>query len=273
MPTLEQRSTSTLVKAINIGDSGSGKTAALASLARAGYEVFILDFDNGTDILLDPSVLAPEFRHKIIVETLTDKMVKGVNGPVCQDPKAARNGVNLLTKWKEYGAVDAWGPNRVLVIDSITAHGTASLNWVRKLNMRVGQGLRINDWGDAISMQERMLQLLYSDEVKCHVIVNAHITYQGGDDASVDMGIKGWPSALGSKFPPKVGRLFSMVVRTSSIGSGTNEKRYIQTQSSPVIELKNPMPSLIEKRYGINEGWEKIFAAVTGNAFAPKVEG
>ena len=272
MPTLEQRSTSTLVKAICIGDSGSGKTAALASLARAGYEVFILDYDNGVDILLDPIVLAPEFRSRIIAETLTDKMVKGVNGPVCQAPTAARNGVNLLTKWKDYGAVDKWGPNRVLVIDSITMQGNACLNWVRKLNMRVGQGLRINDWGDAISMQERMLQLLYSDEVGCHVIVNAHITYQGGDDTAIDMGVKGWPSALGSKFPPKVGRYFNMVVRTVSKGSGENQKRHIQTQSSPVIELKNPMPSLIDAKYDISEGWEKIFAAVTGNAKAPEVE-
>ena len=270
MPTLEQRSGSTLVKVITIGDSGSGKTSALASLARAGYEVFILDFDNGTDIRLDPEVLAAEFRSQIIVETLTDKVTKGSTGPVVKDPTAAKRAMELLNKWKDYGPVEEWGPDRVLVIDSITMLGNACMNWVRKLNMRVGQKLRINDWGDAITMQESLLQLLYSDEVHCHVIVNAHITYQGGEDGAIDMGVKGWPSALGSKLPTKVGRYFNMVTRTSSLGSGANEKRYIQTQSSPAIELKNPMPSLILPKYPIEDGWGKIFAAVTGSARAPK---
>ena len=42
-------------KLMIVGDSGSGKTASLASLANAGYNVRILDFDDGLDI---PPLLA-----------------------------------------------------------------------------------------------------------------------------------------------------------------------------------------------------------------------
>jgi hypothetical protein len=39
-------------KLLNLGDAGSGKTGALASLAKAGQRLIILDFDNGLDILI-----------------------------------------------------------------------------------------------------------------------------------------------------------------------------------------------------------------------------
>ena len=38
-------------KGMIIGDSGSGKTGSLASLAAAGYKLVIMDFDSGLDIL------------------------------------------------------------------------------------------------------------------------------------------------------------------------------------------------------------------------------
>ena len=60
MPALSDHQSSQTTKMLFIGDSGSGKTGALASLAAAGYNLRILDVDNGVDILAnllrDPQV-------------------------------------------------------------------------------------------------------------------------------------------------------------------------------------------------------------------------
>ena len=62
------------MKALVTGDSGSGKTGALASLAQAGFKLRILDTDRGADILanlLQNSKLAP---GQVQFETIEDKM-------------------------------------------------------------------------------------------------------------------------------------------------------------------------------------------------------
>ena len=51
MPALGQHQSSDIVKMLFIGPSGAGKTGALASLASAGYNLRILDMDNGLDVL------------------------------------------------------------------------------------------------------------------------------------------------------------------------------------------------------------------------------
>src|SRR3990167_5326691 len=67
-----------------LGDSGMGKTGALASLAIAGYNLRIMDYDNGVDILanilkpgIQPYMLTPEQSLTAISRvdyiTLTDK--------------------------------------------------------------------------------------------------------------------------------------------------------------------------------------------------------
>lgn len=52
-----------------IGDSGTGKTGALASLARDGYRLFIIDLENGSKILRD---LCPDHLDNIDVEQFAD---------------------------------------------------------------------------------------------------------------------------------------------------------------------------------------------------------
>src|SRR6185312_12516236 len=51
MPTLADHPSSSVIKLLNIGESKTGKTGALASLVKAGYTLHILDYDNGLDIL------------------------------------------------------------------------------------------------------------------------------------------------------------------------------------------------------------------------------
>lgn len=71
MPTLENYKAEKPIKMLVMGDTGTGKTGALASLANAGYKLHILDYDNGLDIL--STKVKPEFLKNIEYETLTEK--------------------------------------------------------------------------------------------------------------------------------------------------------------------------------------------------------
>ena len=77
-------------KLLLVGDRGAGKTSALASLANAGYNLRILDFDDGLSIL-------PEF--------LDDNAVKNVSYITLRDglgqANAFRKGVQMITNWKD----------------------------------------------------------------------------------------------------------------------------------------------------------------------------
>ena len=51
MATLENYKADKPIKMLVIGDTGTGKTGALASLANSGYKLHILDYDNCLDFL------------------------------------------------------------------------------------------------------------------------------------------------------------------------------------------------------------------------------
>ena len=51
MPSMLEHESNNLVKVMVASDSGSGKTGALASLVDAGFNLRILDFDNGLSVL------------------------------------------------------------------------------------------------------------------------------------------------------------------------------------------------------------------------------
>ena len=52
MASIKNHTSVDVTKLLLVGDSGSGKTASLATLANAGYKLRILDYDNGLDLSL-----------------------------------------------------------------------------------------------------------------------------------------------------------------------------------------------------------------------------
>lgn len=266
MPDLSSHQSLSTVKLLLIGDSGSGKTGALASLA-SKYELFILDFDNGLDILLDPSILDPSLRPRIHFQTLTDSLKTNSQGITVPrgTPKAYLQSLDLLNSWKDgdksYGPVTEWGPDRILVLDSLTFQGNACMRYVMHINGRDGERPTLPLWGDAIARQESLLQILFSDAIKCHVIVIAHVTFIG--DADNDEEVHGFPSALGSKLPPKVGRYFNTTAMVVNRGTGMTAKRVIRTRSEGKTELKVSAPSKVPAELPISDGLLKLFEALT----------
>jgi hypothetical protein len=258
-------------KGLLIGDSGTGKTACTSYLANEGYELFYADFDNGMSIV--PKVIKnKESLKRIHYRTLTDKLHTVGGGIFCDGmPEAATTFTGLLSGWvdggKSYGPIHTWGPDRVLVMDSMTFLGRSLLRLILFNNKRNGQKPWVGDYGDAMDMMENILALLYSDSIKCHVIVNAHITYISKETGEVDkkgediMVEKGYPSALGTKLPPKVGRYFDFVLLTKSITTSLSSRKELILQSEGLIELKCPAIEL-PHNLPLETGLAQIFKAM-----------
>lgn len=283
------------VKGLLIGDSGSGKTGGLVSLMLAPWlgKMGIVDFDNGVDIirgLLRPSPKDSEAmlarkaaaRKKVFVKTLTDdfRATGGKFQPI--SATAWTRCSELLNDWKEdnLGPVAKWGPNDVLVIDSMTFAGKAALRLVLSMNGRLSQKPWQSDYGDAQSMLETMLATLYSDAIKCNVLILSHVrevgksyaiegTNRAGEKTVMQVeeegSRKGYAeTGTGRALSPIVGRFFNNVLMVDIEGTGPSARRIIRTVPQGNIGLKNSAPSLVKARYDLETGLAEYFATLRG---------
>ena len=264
MPSLSEYSTQKSIKMLCVGDSGKGKTGALASLAKEGYKLRILDYDNGIGILASLLKGTPALNN-IIYESCLDEW-QAVGGAVYPKgaPTAFSKGLGLLTNWKtkdvDLGAVSKWGKDTILVIDSLSHMSNAALTFILATNNRSGKQPWQSDWGQAMDMIESVLKILYSDAIKCHVIVNAHIAYDVGlkldDSGKIIKEGKPFPNALGQKLPPKIGQYFNTMLQCDSIGS----RRFIRTVPNGDLGVKCEILG-VPKELPIESGLADFFKA------------
>lgn len=284
MPAITQHHSADYTKMLLIGDSGTGKTGALASLAACGYNLRILDFDNGlsvlTNYLVDPTSpyvkLAPQAPERVFFETCTDKM-KTVNGRIyAAKAEAWPKAVKLLDLWKtpdsDFGKLETWGPNDILVIDSLSKMSDAALNFHLMSNSALGTARTQNearrDIGAAQTMLKDALQLLYDSHIKTNVIVISHITMvtesggAPGQDPSKPgefaASATGYPSAIGRALSPQIPRWFDTVLLARTSGLGQSVRRQIFTRpqniSGQVIAAKNAAPLRVKDSYPLSTG-------------------
>lgn len=269
MPALSTHQSSNITKMLLVGDSGSGKTGSLASLALAGYNLRIVDLDSGLDILANLLAGTPGL-DRVVFETITDKMRNVAGKLIPAQATAWQRVVGLLTNWPELGSITTWGPQDILVIDSFTMLGNAAMNFVQAMNSNMGKRPQQSEWGDAQNMLESLLQMVYDDGVKCNVIITSHIAFIGEENSAV---ATGYPMALGKALPPKVGRYFNTVLLARSSGAGSSVKRSIFTQStrmgSGIVELKNTNPAKVAAEYPLATGLADYFKAIRGQEQKP----
>lgn len=259
MPSITEYSQKKPIKMLFIGESGKGKTGGLASLVQMGFKLRVLDFDNGMGILvsvLNKAVadgkMPKEFLDNVIYESCLDAFVAVGNKLLPKGtPTAFVRGLQLLTKWKtptyDLGAVSTWGKDTILVIDTLSHLSNAAMQYVLALNNRSGEHPYQSDWGQAMDMIEGVLKMLYSDEIKCHVIVNAHITFVGEERNSKQEITKPGvphPNTLGQKLPPKVGQYFNTMLQADTSGFGANAKRIIRTATVGELAIKSEILGL-----------------------------
>lgn len=266
MPSLDQHQSNDVTKVLLIGDAKSGKTGSLVSLVKAGYKLRILDFDNLLDILkfmiMDQ---CPEMIGNVEFRTLRDHRKAGPMGPIIEgQPKAFLNATKMLDRWKyddtDLGDPSKWGPDCVLVIDSLSRLCDAAFDFAAAIS---GNPDQRSHYGDAQDFVEAVLADITSDAYNTNVIVIAHGQYMDQEDGARKI----FPQGVGQKLSPKIPQYFPTYIRYRNQGG----KRTIQTASSPMIDLANPRPTVVSKDYPIETGLAEIFAALRSTApAAPK---
>jgi hypothetical protein len=270
MPRLDEPGSESPIKMLLLGNSGSGKTGSLASLARAGYQIHIIDFDNGTNILRNVLREDKAALGRIEVESFSD--VYSTAGPRVYPSKviAWAAAMKKITEWtNEYTTLD-----HILVIDSLNFASRAAFNWILQMANRLQTTKEIQDWGAAQDLMESFLMKIYSAEVKCHVIMTSHIHYIGQGETEIQVG---YPmTSVGRSFAPKVPRLFNSCIMCRNTGTGAAAKREIYTQPIDFVDLKTESLD-VKKSYPLSTGLAEYFfdvrkvkptSAITENKYA-----
>lgn len=292
MPSISSHHSTNSTKLMLIGDSGTGKTGALASLVTAGFKLRILDLDNGLDVLKNyltdaSGPYAGEIKAKQIdldeavkFVTITEVM-KTINGNV-RPAKATvwSRAMNQLVQWKDgdldLGEPRRWDRKTIVVIDSLTMLSAAALNWVQSLNGRLGSfevGYDSQrDIGQAQTQIERFLQMLYDDDFNPNVIVISHIMYrdpesagprtQGNATPTSFSTQKGYPSSLGRALAPRIPRYFNNILLSETEGSGQATKHKIYTIPQGTVNLKSSAPLRVKASYPLGLALAEFFKAV-----------
>ena len=260
MPSLAHHQSNEFTKMLLEGDSGSGKTGSLCSLVTAGYNLRILDFDNGLETLKQFVLReCPGRIGDVEYRTLRDKWKASPDGPVIDGmPKAFIDGVKMLDRWR-YGEIDLgvpaeWGPDCILVIDSLTFLSDAAYHFREGLT-KSGSGGKYDVraiYKDAQDAIENLLAQVTSEGMRTNVIVISHVKYVDNPDGTR----KGYPTAVGSALSPIIPRYFNTVALCQTKSGG---KRTIQTAATAMIDLKNPKPFAMQKEYPIETGLADFF--------------
>lgn len=264
-----------------MGPAGSGKTSSIATYAKKGIECFVIVTEpTGVDSLLDSwereklpidllhyTVIAPaspgwaalkELSTKITLLNYKDMsdLKSGVGKEkMTQFPRLLRNLENFYDDRtdKFYGDVTSWGPDRCLVLDSLSGLSLIAMQMTVGFKPSPHQG----EWGIAMSTIETLLLQLSSD-CRCFFTVIAHIEKEPDEITGAS---KITVSTLGRKLAPKIPRFFSEVVRARKDPTG----KFLWSTLDTEADLKNrslPSASSLAADFGpVVEAYQRRAAA------------
>lgn len=249
---MEIRGTKTLL----CGGPGTGKTYSLTTFIEAGLDLAVVVTDPGGD----ESLLASMKERKLPLEKLHMKylpvatqsweVLKAVSGRINimgykdlsemkhgLEKQAHRQFIELLETLSNFvddrtgeklGAIDTWGPDIALSIDSFSGVNKMALD------LMVGgkPAPHMGEWGVAMNIEERLLDKLCSD-TKCFFVATAHVETEFDEVAGRRFLM---PAFLGSKLAPKVPRIFSDVVMAYKEG---DKFYWTTTESNAFLKARN----------------------------------
>lgn len=236
------------VPGINVmlcGTTGTGKTHSIRTLVDAGLEVFVLFTEPGMEVLADiPSdklhwryiaPASPEFTDMISsAEKINSLSFKALTELPDINKRKYTEFVDVLTclsnfkcdrTGETFGSVDSWGPNRALVVDSLTGLSLMAMNLVTGSKPVKSMA----DWGVAIDNLERLITKLCVD-TKCHFVLTAHLERETDE---VTGGTTLMASTLGRKLAPKLPRFFSDVIHVKR-----NADKFVWSTATSNVDLK-----------------------------------
>lgn len=256
MPNLEGANLSPVTKLLLIGDSGTGKTGALASLVEAGYRVRVLDMDNKIENGILPQILktrCPDKLKNVDFEPLRDRYKSSALGYIADGiPQAYTKALALLDKWSDGTLPKDWGKDSVLVVDSLTFFADAAFNWAKSMNPSAKDP---RQWfATAQDGVEHTLAVLTAASFATNVIVISHVTYMDRPDGMT----KGYPSSIGKALGPTIPAYFDNMAECRTVGG----KRVIQTVPTAMIDLKNPASFRMAATLPVETGLADFFKTI-----------
>ena len=248
------------IHALCLGDSGTGKTGSLISLINAGYHIKLLDLENGSRILYNLAIeQCPDKLENVDVEKISTKYKIGPAGAVAEKaPSGLINVGKLIDRWQK-----EVGPDDIVVVDSLTALGRLCLVWSEAQNRAIRD--RRQHYFNAQEVIEPIIATLTHEDFPCHTLILTHIDYRDLSPDPKNPTIKGYASSVGRALGDKIPTHFNEVFMYQTVGAGASAKRIISSVSNGVVDVKNTVPSRIQKRYDINTGLAEIFTLLKGN--------
>lgn len=265
MPTADQHQSSEFVRACIMGPSGTGKSGALLSLLLAGYEVGVVDMDNGLDWLVNKlRAEHPELLKKLSYQTFKDKYKLTNAGPIYEGvPKAYTNAVKAMEKWDDGTVPSEWGPNRIFVLDSLTFFGEAAWRW-RDALMPVGKsGFKDNRavYGEAQNAVADILDAITSPAFQANVLVLTHVRWRKVTDEKGNVSIVGGgPSSIGEALTDRIGTYFN----TMGLCENNMGKRTMRFHANGLVDLKTSAVNLPPLPLPIDSALATFFKAAKG---------
>lgn len=259
MPSLADHTSASIAKLLFLGDSGAGKTGALASLAGADYKLRILDMDNGLDsLVMQIKQHYPNKLGNVGYETLRDKYKASPAGPVIDGaPKAFIKALELLDKWSDGTKPETWGPDHILVLDSLTFMSNAAMEWADVFKSSKD---RRQVYGEAQRAVEHVIAMLTAESFRCNVIIIAHVDYIDRQDGLK----KGFPTTVGKALSPKLPAYFNSVALCESVFKDNKVVRTVRTTSTSMIDLKNPASIRMAPSMPVETALADFFKTVKG---------
>lgn len=277
--------TNKALRILVVGYPGTAKTGSLVSLLNAGFKIRMLDFDGNTDPLLqfaDPAML-----KNLDIAYFEDRMRKGTGflEPV-GIPHAFADAWSQLDDWKttdesgnpiSLGNSRDWGPDTIVVLDSLTKLGDAAFSRAMKLLNKTPANTTDRVWGLAMKEQLAFIEALTSANNKHHVIVLAHLKMIGPKDlrqgeSGIAATIKEqvadilptrlYPSALGWQLPQQIGGEFPILIEAERVTRGGITKRTLNLAPKTLIDVKFPA-TLTENHLPIESGMLQVFKALS----------
>ena len=250
-----------IVKMLYVGTSGSGKTGSLASLVEDGYELRVLDMDNGLDYLINHIKRnCPKRIDQIDYISIRDKMKsdKRLGAKPAGNSRAYVEAIQYLDEWDDGSKPQEWGDNIIFVLDSLTLFGRAALRWAEGMNPTAKDG---RQWyAQAQKSVLDVLDMLTSSEFKANVIVISHIDFVEHEDGS----IKGYASSVGKALGPKIPAVFNTMVMAKSTKRGRDMRREIVTLPAEGVDLKNSSAGGLPQSLPLETGMATIFKTLKG---------
>lgn len=223
-------------KALNYGEAGTGKTYSSHTLFKAGYKIRFLAAENnaisgiqkaveayekaGGKLTEDQFALMIPARPKKTLAEMVQSQNNFVTVPLETQFKNADPNRKNYTRYleilksqisfkdtetgKDYGSVESWGPDTVLIVDSLTIICEAIMA------ATVGGKLAISqpEWG---TMQKTLVEFMrfLTEDLKCNLIILAHPTKEVDPVLGVQ---RIYPDNLGQALNNKLPTYFTEVI-------------------------------------------------------------